>query len=91
MKFTLTAARAFLGNDIDVQVENDGGTIASVVTVLDGSEIGRDDLSPPSVSYERSFPHAGNASPELEHTLVVTATDSQGNSQSSTKIWKDNH
>jgi hypothetical protein len=90
MKFTIQRTRAIAGNDITVGIEAEGNEVISHVTTnLDGFDIGDDDVDPPSVSFEREFLQAGDASPHLEHRLVVTVTDSQGNTKSADRRWQD--
>jgi hypothetical protein len=90
MKFTIQRNRAIAGNDITVGIEAEGNeVIAHVTTNLDGFDIGDDEVDPPSVSFERQFLQAGDASPHLEHRLVVTVTDSQGNTKSAARLWQD--
>ena len=90
MKFTINHARAVAGNDIYVGVQaDDGKTIASVRTELDGIELATDELSAPSDSYERTFSRAGTAGPHAQHTLIVTAELTDGTDHSSTSIWSD--
>ena len=90
MKFTIQRNRAITGNDITVGIEAEGNeVIAHVTTNLDGFDIGDDEVDPPSVSFERQFLQAGDASPHLEHRLVVTVTDSQGNTKSAARLWQD--
>ena len=90
MRFSIQHSRAVAGNDITVGVEADGPeVIARVTTNLDGFEIGDDEVAPPCVSYERQFLRAGEASPLMEHELVVTVTDTQGNTKSADRRWQD--
>ena len=60
-----------------------------MTTTLDGFDIGDDELESPSVSYERQFLQAGDASPHLEHDLVVTVRDAQGKTTSADRRWED--
>jgi hypothetical protein len=90
MKFSIQHNRAIAGNDITVGVEAvENEVIAHVTTNLDGFDIGDDEVDPPSVSYERQFLHAGDASPLLQHELMVTVTDTQGNKKSADRRWQD--
>lgn len=89
MKFSIQRNRAIAGNDIIVGVEAEGEAISHVTTNLDGFDIGDDDVDPPSVSFERQFLQAGDASPHLQHRLVVTVTDPQGNTKSADRRWED--
>jgi hypothetical protein len=47
------------------------------------------EVDPPCVSHERQFLHAGGASPLMEHELVVTVADTQGNTKSADRRWQD--
>jgi len=90
MKFTINHARALTGNDISVAVEADEGkAIQSVLTSLDGLQLANDILPVPSDSYDRLFSGAGHASPNKEHTLVVSAALNDGTVHSSTSKWTD--
>lgn len=90
MKFTVKHARAIAGNDIYVSVQaDDGKSLTSVRTELDGIELAKDELSAPSDFYEHTFPRAGSAGPGTQHTLVVTAELNDNTNHSSTSIWSD--
>jgi hypothetical protein len=90
MKFSIQHNRSIAGNDIMVGVEAEGDeVIAHVTTNLDGFDIADDELDPPSVSYERQFLHAGDASPLLQHVLRVTVTDKQGSAKTADRRWQD--
>ena len=90
MKFSIQNQRSLVGNDISVAVDVEGGKpVTRVTTSLDGFEIGDDELDPPSLSYERLFLQAGDASPHLEHSLVVTVTDVDGKDFSANRRWED--
>jgi hypothetical protein len=90
MKFTINHARAIAGNDIYVSVQaDDGKSITSVRTELDGFELADDELSAPSDFYEHTFSRAGSAGPNTQHTLIVTAELNDGTNHSSTSIWSD--
>lgn len=90
MKFTVNHARAIAGNDIYVSVQADQGkSLTSVRTELDGIELARDELSAPSDFYEHTFSRAGSAGPGTQHTLVVTAELNDNTNHSSTSIWSD--
>jgi hypothetical protein len=90
MKFSIQHSRAIAGNDITVGIEADGDEVFSHVTTnLDGFDIGDDDINPPSVSYERQFLQAGDASPHHQHELIVTVTDIQGKTKSANRRWED--
>jgi len=90
MKFSIQHSRAIAGNDITVGTEADGDEVFSHVTTnLDGFDIGDDDIDPPSVSYERQFLQAGDASPHQQHELIVTVTDIQGKTKTANRRWED--
>jgi hypothetical protein len=90
MKFSIQHQRSVVGNDISVAVDGEGDQVIShVTTTLDGFDIGDDELDPPCASYERKFLQAGDASPHLEHELLVTARDSVGKTISADRRWED--
>jgi len=90
VKFTIQHQRAVAGNDIVVGIEAEGNEqIARVTTTLDGFDLADDMLDPPSVSYERQFLQAGDASPHREHQLTVTASDPGGQMKSADRRWQD--
>jgi hypothetical protein len=90
MKFSISHARAVAGNDIYISVQaDDGKSITSVRTELDGLELADDELSAPSDFYEHTFSRAGNAGPLTQHTLIVTAKLNDATDHSSTSIWSD--
>jgi len=90
MRFTLKITRDVIGNKIDLKILRSGSQlIAQVDTELDTFKLGSDRVSQSSVHFERHFRQAGEAGPGMEHTLVVTATDTDGNSEVATKIWLD--
>lgn len=89
MEFTLTHTRKTIGQEIEVKVEADEDQKISLVrTEFDGSTLADDALASPTVQYDRTFEGAG-AGIGQQHTLVVTATDEDGNSESATKMWID--
>lgn len=90
LKFTIDVQRESMGEGIGVKVVADPGQqITEVKITLDGSTLADDQLATPSVQYERSFDHAGEALPGNEHQLLVTATDQEGKNESAVKIWTD--
>ena len=90
MKFSIQHNRAIAGNDITVGVEAEGNeAISHITTNLDGFDIADDEVNPPSVSYGRQFLQAGDASPHLQHELIVTVTDTQGNTKTADRRWQD--
>jgi hypothetical protein len=90
MKFSTTHQRAITGNDIVVGIEGERSELISrVTTSLDGFELGTDDLDPPSTSYEREFPRAGDAGPNMEHKLTITVTDPDGKTKAGFREWLD--
>ena len=90
MKFSFQRQRAVAGNDlvIGVEAENDE-LITHVAFTLDGFELGTDELDPPAVSYQRSFPVVGSAGPRNEHTLKITVTDPNGKTKIAVRRWED--
>lgn len=90
MRFTLKVVRDVVGNKIDLKILRSGSQlIARIDTELDTFKLGSDQLSEPSVHFERHFRQAGEAGPGTEHTLIVKATDTDGSSEVATKIWLD--
>jgi hypothetical protein len=90
VKFTLSHARALMGNNISVAVEADEGrAIVRVRAELDGSELANDQLVSPSESYDRTFLNAGSAGPLIEHTLVLSVEQDDAKVHSSTSVWVD--
>jgi hypothetical protein len=90
MQFSLSNTRDVVGHKIDVQVKADQGeSIASVRTELDGFSLAHDDLNPPEVQYERIFRHVGRVTPGQNHSLEVTATNDQGMSEVASRRWTD--
>ena len=90
MKFTIEHQRALTGNDITVGIDaEDKGLISRVLTQLDGFDIGDDTFDSPIGSYERQFLHAGDASPLLQHELIVRVTDPDGTVRSAAREWQD--
>ncbi|HLI35419.1 MAG TPA: hypothetical protein VKW70_10265 [Terriglobia bacterium] len=90
MKFTLDVQRESMGEGINVKVVADPGQqITEVKITLDGSTLADDQLATPSVQYERSFDHVGDARSGNEHRLLVTAIDQESKSESAMKIWTD--
>ena len=91
MKFAISRQRALSGNDIDVQIDAEGDeTMIAVTCVLDGLEIGSDDLAEtPVVSFHRSFCGVGDARPGQTHKLVVEVRGRDGNAIHGTRIWAD--
>lgn len=92
MKFTIAHQRAFMGNDIDIQVEAESDeSIFAVQSTLDEFDIASDDLSDaPSVSYHRAFNQVGDARSGLTHKLVVRVRGKDGSpDQIGTHMWTD--
>jgi hypothetical protein len=61
MKFSITYQRAFMGNDIEIQINAEADEVISAVDYnLDGIGLPADDLSEtPVVSFHRSFSRVG--------------------------------
>jgi len=92
MKFAIACQRAFIGNDIDLQIEAENDEIIYAVRCsLDGTEIGSDDLGETPVNFfHRSFPQAGEARPGETHKLMVEVRGKDGEpSRFATRIWTD--
>jgi hypothetical protein len=89
MQFTMTSQRQSFGQQVQVQVLCAlPQAIAHATTTFDGSVIGDDALPSNTTSYARTFDGQPARIGAL-HTLVVTALDQNGNSESATKIWTD--
>ncbi len=90
MTFTLSATPDVINLHIEVKiVAGSGKSITQATTVLDGVALASDNLPPNSTQYERIFSQVGQRSPGRSHTLLVTASDSQGNQESASKYWTD--
>jgi len=90
MRFSLNHRRVVIGHSISVKVVGAAKEmIARVVTRLDGSKLGDDRLNPNELQYERIFEQAGGAGPGREHTLIVSATNDQGQTQTASLRWQD--
>ena len=90
MKFTVNHVRAFTGTDLSLTVAAaDKESIAQVTVVYDGDSLEEIELASGTESYTRNFSGAGSSSPGAEHTLVVTATDADGQVHSATTRWND--
>ncbi len=90
MRFSVTHMRAFVGTNIAVTVEADPKeTISAVTVALDGSELDDSEAQTGTECYTQEFAAVGDAGPGTDHTLVVTATDGDGQPHSSTSRWTD--
>ena len=90
MKFSISHERALLGNNLNVAVVREGEqVITEVETVLDKSRLALDHLERESVHYQRHFRQVGTSGPGYEHTLLVTASDQNRNSETATYKWVD--
>lgn len=90
MRFSLNHRRVVIGHSISVKVVASGSErIVRVLTRLDGSKLGEDRLTPGEVQYERIFERAGGAGPGQEHTLMVSATDADGETRTASLRWQD--
>jgi len=90
MQFTLNQAPDVVNEHIDVTVvAGENQQIASVNTTLDSLSLAFDSLNPPEQQYQRSFSQVGIRTPGRSHTLLVTAQDQNGNSESASKTWID--
>ena len=92
MKFIISHSRAFIGQNISVEVDADTGeTIRHVTVNLDGFDIDSVDLPPGTTQYKRDFNNVGDAGPGMDHVLIVTATDQDLNNHSSETRWTDSN
>ena len=87
MKFSLSHSRATVGHDIGVSVDGEGKEISTVKTVLDSIPLANDTVN--ADTYQRSFHQVGVGGPFEDHTLVVTASGSDGSIHSSQARWTD--
>jgi len=90
MKFAVTNARAFMGNNISVDICAEGDeSIRSVTVTLDGFDIASEDVANGTTEYKKVFNGKGDAGPGMDHTLNVTAMDQNLNPKSYTAEWTD--
>lgn len=90
MKFAVTHVRAFAGTDLSLTVTAaDKESIAEITVIYDGDALEEMELASGTESYTRNFSGAGSSSPGAEHTLVVTATNADGEAHSATTRWND--
>ena len=89
MKFTVTHAPDGMGHHIAVAIDGAGAAIASVRCTLDGVDLVEQALDDPSAQYSVEFRHVGSLTPADDHTLVVTARDSDGAASNDTMVWTD--
>lgn len=90
MTFTATHRQGFEGQDITVSVlAGDKEAITSITVQLDGEDLEDTELAPGSQSYTQTFTHVGESFPGNEHTLVVTAMDTDDEPHSATTRWTD--
>ncbi len=62
---------------------------ARVVTTFENLDLANDSLSPSQVQYERIFRKVGGVTPGANHTVLVTAENDKGDSQSASRTWTD--
>ena len=90
MKFNLAHSRAFMGNNLSVEVTCDGDDqIRSVNVDLDGWSIEAVDLDAGTSEYKREFSGVGDAASGTDHVLTVSVMDQNLNPHSSTARWTD--
>ncbi len=92
MKFSIVCQRAFVGNDIDLQIDAEAEeVIVGVTCSLDGTDVASDDLTDaPAIFYHRSFSQVGEAQPGQVHKLVVAVRGKDGDPiRFATRIWTD--
>jgi len=90
MEFEITHDRDIIGNQIRVVVKaGEKQRILQVFVEADSSSIGSESLTPPVVMYARTWRKQGQAGPGRDHTVRVTATDSDGNQESAVEQWQD--
>lgn len=90
MDIQIKGCRDLKNQRVEVTVKAEAGQqVAAVRTVLDGFEIGADNVYPPEASYERTWSQVGTGEPNQAHEVVVTVVDDQGRQSSASKIWLD--
>ena len=90
MTFKATHAKAFTGTDLTVDVTaGEHESLATVQVTLDGMELEELELASGTESYSRTFAQVGESAPGMDHTLVVTVTDTSGAPHGSTTQWTD--
>jgi len=90
MDIQIRGGKDLVNQFVEVEVKGrEGQLVANVTTVLDGFEIGDDDLNPPEDSYERTWNQVGTGAPNQTHKVVVTAVDDKGNQSSASKTWQN--
>jgi hypothetical protein len=90
MRFSLSHRRVVIGHRIAVKVtaaKNE--EIDRVITKLDGRKLGDERLTPAEVQYERVYEQVGAAGPGTEHVLLVSATNSDGDTRAASLRWTD--
>lgn len=92
MKFNISYQRAFVGNDIDIQIDAEGDEVISSVDYnLDGFDLDQDDLGQtPVVSFHRTLSQTGDAGPGKLHKLIVEVHGKTGEaSKNASRVWTD--
>jgi hypothetical protein len=92
VKFSITYQRAFMGNDIEIQIDTEADEAISAVDYnLDGFGLPGDDLSEtPVVSFHRTLSQVGEAGPGRLHKLIVEVHGKPGEaSKYASRVWTD--
>jgi len=92
LKFSITYQRAFMGNDIEIQIDAEGAEVISAVGYnLDGFGLPADDLSEtPVVFFHRTLSQVGEAGPGRLHKLIVEVRGKPGDaSKYASRVWTD--
>ena len=92
MKFNISYQRAFVGNDIEVQIDAEGDEVITAVEYnLDGFDLPQDDLTEtPVVSFHRTLSQVGEAGGGKLHKLIVRAHGKSGEaSKDASRVWTD--
>ena len=92
MKFNISYQRAFVGNDIEVQIDAEGDEVITAVEYnLDGFDLPQDDLTEtPVVSFHRTLSQVGEAGGGKLHKLIVRAHRKSGEaSKDASRVWTD--
>jgi hypothetical protein len=90
MKITVSHAREFAGQGIQVDVEADAKeSIRSVTVTLDGHDLDDTQLDPGTQSYTKSWDMVGQGAPGMAHELLVDTTDADLGPHRSVTRWTD--
>jgi len=92
VKFNISYQRAFVGNDIEVQIDAEGDEVITAVEYnLDGFDLLQDDLAEtPVVSFHRTLSQVGEAGRGKLHKLIVRVHGKPDDaSKDASRVWND--